>query len=130
MGYHHRTSVNHKIYRIGRGEDAGNASTEFDVSKKQITPYVGRFLSVGCKLTVSQSRWLRPLRRGQERFRDDQGLVPGCQEEGHDSPQDHVHPDQPQGTGEGGAQMDRYLVQVRSRCIPDPRREEAVSGRA
>ena len=37
-GYHHRTSVNHKIYRIGKGEDAGNASTEFDVSKKQITP--------------------------------------------------------------------------------------------
>jgi large subunit ribosomal protein L3e len=40
MGYHHRTSVNHKIYRIGKGEDAGNASTDFDVSKKQITPYV------------------------------------------------------------------------------------------
>lgn len=38
MGYHHRTSVNHKIYRIGKGEDAGNASTEYDVSKKQITP--------------------------------------------------------------------------------------------
>ena len=40
QGYHHRTSVNHKIYRIGKGEDEGNASTEFDVSKKQITPYV------------------------------------------------------------------------------------------
>ena len=39
-GYHHRTSVNHKIYRIGKGKDEGNASTEFDVSKKQITPYV------------------------------------------------------------------------------------------
>ena len=38
MGYHHRTSVNHKIYRIGKGEDEGNASTDFDVSKKQITP--------------------------------------------------------------------------------------------
>lgn len=38
MGYHHRTSVNHKIYRIGKGDDAGNASTEFDVSKKTITP--------------------------------------------------------------------------------------------
>ena len=38
MGYHHRTSVNHKIYRIGKGTDEGNASTEFDVSKKTITP--------------------------------------------------------------------------------------------
>lgn len=38
MGYHHRTSVNHKIYRIGKGEDLGNASTDFDVSKKAITP--------------------------------------------------------------------------------------------
>jgi large subunit ribosomal protein L3e len=37
-GYHHRTSVNHKIYRIGKAEDEGNASTEFDVSKKRITP--------------------------------------------------------------------------------------------
>jgi len=38
MGYHHRTSVNHKIYRIGKGTDEGNASTDFDVSKKAITP--------------------------------------------------------------------------------------------
>lgn len=38
-GYHHRTSVNHKIYRIGSGEAEDNASTEFDVSKKKkITP--------------------------------------------------------------------------------------------
>jgi large subunit ribosomal protein L3e len=40
QGYHHRTSVNHKIYRMGKAEDEGNASTEFDVSKKTITPYV------------------------------------------------------------------------------------------
>ncbi|KAF1345447.1 ribosomal protein L3-domain-containing protein [Delphinella strobiligena] len=46
MGYHHRTSVNHKIYRIGKGEDAGNASTEFDVSKKTITP-MGGFVRYG-----------------------------------------------------------------------------------
>lgn len=38
MGYHHRTSVNHKVYRIGKGDDEGNASTDFDVSKKAITP--------------------------------------------------------------------------------------------
>ena len=38
MGYHHRTSVNHKVYRIGKGSDEGSASTEFDVSKKGITP--------------------------------------------------------------------------------------------
>lgn len=37
-GYHHRTSVNHKIYRIGKGTDEGAASTDFDISKKNITP--------------------------------------------------------------------------------------------
>ncbi|KAI4607712.1 60S ribosomal protein L3 [Alternaria novae-zelandiae] len=46
MGYHHRTSVNHKIYRLGKGEDEGNASTEFDVSKKRITP-MGGFVRYG-----------------------------------------------------------------------------------
>jgi len=39
-GYHHRTSVNHKIYRIGKGKDEKNAATEFDIVAKQITPYV------------------------------------------------------------------------------------------
>ncbi|KAI7009827.1 60S ribosomal protein, partial [Hortaea werneckii] len=46
MGYHHRTSVNHKVYRIGKGSDEGNASTDFDVSKKQITP-MGGFVRYG-----------------------------------------------------------------------------------
>ena len=40
MGYHHRTSVNHKIYRIGKGDAEDSASTEVDVTKKKITPYV------------------------------------------------------------------------------------------
>lgn len=37
-GYHHRTSVNHKIYRIGKGSDEKNAATDFDVVNKTITP--------------------------------------------------------------------------------------------
>jgi large subunit ribosomal protein L3e len=40
MGYHHRTQTNLKIYRVGKGADEGNAATEYDVSKKQITPLV------------------------------------------------------------------------------------------
>lgn len=39
-GYHHRTSVNHKVYRIGKGTADDNAATELDVTKKTITPYV------------------------------------------------------------------------------------------
>lgn len=39
-GYHHRTSVNHKVYRIGKGSDEKNAATEIDVVNKTITPYV------------------------------------------------------------------------------------------
>ncbi|KAF5096185.1 hypothetical protein D0Z03_001117 [Geotrichum reessii] len=45
-GYHHRTSVNHKIYRIGRGDDESNGSTEFDRTKKTITP-MGGFVRYG-----------------------------------------------------------------------------------
>ncbi|KAL8824239.1 MAG: hypothetical protein Q9191_005194 [Dirinaria sp. TL-2023a] len=45
-GYHHRTSVNHKVYRIGSGAAEDNASTEFDASKKQITP-MGGFVRYG-----------------------------------------------------------------------------------
>ncbi|KFW08355.1 60S ribosomal protein L3-like, partial [Eurypyga helias] len=47
-GYHHRTELNKKIYRIGRGihvEDGkvvkNNASTHYDVTEKTITPLGG-----------------------------------------------------------------------------------------
>jgi len=45
-GYHHRTQINKKIYRIAHGSDEGNASTEFDLTKKQITP-MGGFVRYG-----------------------------------------------------------------------------------
>ena len=40
-GYHHRTELNKKIYRIGSGTDAANASTESDTTQKSITPLGG-----------------------------------------------------------------------------------------
>jgi large subunit ribosomal protein L3e len=47
-GYHHRTVVNKKIYRIGKGLRteggkviANNATTEFDLTEKAITPLGG-----------------------------------------------------------------------------------------
>ncbi|GLB33426.1 putative 60S ribosomal protein L3 [Lyophyllum shimeji] len=40
-GYHHRTELNKKIYRIGSGTDEANASTESDITKKAITPMGG-----------------------------------------------------------------------------------------
>ncbi|KAK1761461.1 ribosomal protein L3 [Echria macrotheca] len=46
MGYHHRTSVNHKVYRIGKGDADDNAATEVDVTKKKITP-LGGFVRYG-----------------------------------------------------------------------------------
>ena len=60
-GYHHRTSVNHKVYRIGKGKDEGNASTEFDVSKKQITPYVYHSLFLNFTNSLQHGRF-RTLR--------------------------------------------------------------------
>jgi len=40
-GYHHRSETNKKIYRIGSATDAQNASTEYDLTKKSITPMGG-----------------------------------------------------------------------------------------
>jgi len=40
-GYHHRTEVNKKVYKIGSGADKKNASTEFDLTEKTITPMGG-----------------------------------------------------------------------------------------
>jgi len=40
-GYHHRTEVNKKIYRVGKAGDEGAASTEFDLTAKAITPMGG-----------------------------------------------------------------------------------------
>lgn len=52
-GYHHRTSVNHKVYRIGKGKDEKNAATDFDVVNKQITPYVFRLKRLLIMLTFN-----------------------------------------------------------------------------
>lgn len=40
-GFHHRTELNKKIYRIGKGEDPKSASTDFDLTEKKITPMGG-----------------------------------------------------------------------------------------
>jgi large subunit ribosomal protein L3e len=40
-GYHHRTEMNKKIYRMGEGSTKSNASTEYDISEKTITPMGG-----------------------------------------------------------------------------------------
>lgn len=45
-GYHHRTSINHKVYRVGSGADASNGATEFDRTEKTINP-LGGFVRYG-----------------------------------------------------------------------------------
>ncbi|XP_024379495.1 large ribosomal subunit protein uL3 [Physcomitrium patens] len=42
-GYHHRTEMNKKVYKVGKAEDKQSfgASTEFDVTEKEITPMGG-----------------------------------------------------------------------------------------
>jgi len=40
-GYHHRTEINKKIYRIGSGADKKNGATEIDLTDKRITPMGG-----------------------------------------------------------------------------------------
>jgi len=40
-GYHHRTEINKKIYRIGSALDTKSASTDVDLTEKRITPMGG-----------------------------------------------------------------------------------------
>jgi large subunit ribosomal protein L3e len=40
-GYHHRTEMNKKIYRVGKAGDKASGSTEFDLTGKSITPMGG-----------------------------------------------------------------------------------------
>ena len=53
-GYHHRTEINKKIYRIGEGNQVNNASTDFDPDAKRITPMVGTHSYSVCVMCVSQ----------------------------------------------------------------------------
>jgi len=44
LGYHHRTEINKKVYRVGAGAVRGvknNATTEADAAEKNITPLGG-----------------------------------------------------------------------------------------
>lgn len=45
-GYHSRTSINHKVYRVGKEGDESSGATEFDRTKKTITP-LGGFVRYG-----------------------------------------------------------------------------------
>ncbi|KAI8824134.1 ribosomal protein L3-domain-containing protein [Fimicolochytrium jonesii] len=40
-GYHHRTEMNKKIYRVGKAGDKNAGATEFDLTAKEITPLGG-----------------------------------------------------------------------------------------
>ncbi|BAM81088.1 60S ribosomal protein L3 [Cyanidioschyzon merolae strain 10D] len=40
-GYHHRTQMNLKVYRIGKKGDGKSATTEYDLTEKGITPLGG-----------------------------------------------------------------------------------------
>jgi len=40
-GFHHRTEINKKVYRIGKGDNPSSGSTEFDITKKTVTPMGG-----------------------------------------------------------------------------------------
>ncbi|KAH7036223.1 ribosomal protein L3-domain-containing protein, partial [Linnemannia elongata] len=111
-GYHHRTEVNKKIYRIGKGEDKSNAKTEYDLTEKAITPMGG----------------FPPLRYRQRGLRHDQGMLRWYQEARCHPPQVAPCPLSSLCPRERPAQVHRYFLQVRSRSLPDPRGAPAVHG--
>lgn len=40
-GFHHRTEINKKVYRIGRADDPKSAMTDADLTEKNINPLGG-----------------------------------------------------------------------------------------
>lgn len=103
MGYHHRTEVNKKIYRIGEGSDPKNASTSADITEKKITPMVSwtpvSFTCVEWSIVavhlcfLLRVGWLPPLRCGESRLCDAQGMCDGSKEASHHSEKglSHTH---------------------------------------
>lgn len=93
MGYHHRTEVNKKIYRIGEGSDPKNASTVADITEKKITPMVRHLYLLthnGAPVAVYISvllcaGWFPPLRCSEPRFFNAEGMRYGSKEAGHHS---------------------------------------------
>jgi large subunit ribosomal protein L3e len=45
-GYHHRTELNKKVYRIGKKDDKASCQTEADLTEKGVTP-MGGFVHYG-----------------------------------------------------------------------------------
>jgi len=71
-GYHHRTEINKKIYRIGKGiytKDGkvvkNSASTEYDVTEKSITPMGGfpHYGEVNCDFLMIKGCVVGPKKR-------------------------------------------------------------------
>jgi len=71
-GYHHRTEINKKIYRIGKGihtKDGkvvkSNASTEYDITEKSITPMGGfpHYGEVNCDFLMLKGCVMGPKKR-------------------------------------------------------------------
>jgi len=71
-GYHHRTEINKKIYRIGKGtytKDGkvikNNASTEYDLAEKSITPMGGfpHYGEVNCDFLMLKGCVMGPKKR-------------------------------------------------------------------
>lgn len=66
-GYHHRTEINKKIYRIGKGgkDAANNASTSYDTTEKNITPMGGfpHYGTVNCDYVMIKGCCTGPKKR-------------------------------------------------------------------
>merc|ERR1711963_332214 len=90
-----------------------NAATDYDLSDKQWYQPHGRFPSL----------W-----RSQARLYHAQGMLYWTQEESVDPEKVSADPHQEEGPGAHQPQVHRHDLQVRSRKVPDPRREGRFHG--
>merc|ERR1712226_1303551 len=117
-GYHHRTEVNKKIYRLAEGykmKDGklvkNNAATEYDIADKSINP-MGGFPHYG-------------------EVKQDFIMIKGCcigPRKRHLTLRKSLLTHTKKGSGEDQPEVHRYFVQVRTRKIPDPARQGLLHG--
>merc|ERR1712029_578484 len=117
-GYHHRTEINKKIYKIGGFQDEGRQVGQEQRchrlrSVRQVHQPHGRFPSL----------W-----RSQARLYHAQGMLHWTQEESVDPEKVSADPHQEEGPGAHQPQVHRHDLQVRSRKVPDSRREGRFHG--
>ena len=134
-GYHHRTEINKKVYRVGAGYHTvdgktikNNGATEVDITDKSINP-VGGFVHYGLvKSDFVLIKVIYKLFRPHKLQQHILGWSYGTKEESYHFEEIFVETNQARCFGRGQPQVHRYHLQDGTWSLPDSRRKEGIHG--